>query len=57
MLWLQYLKDLQISFEEGRRVAENLIKSLISKGIYASHEFQGSVTLDIHIESHSDVDV
>jgi len=50
-------RSTEISFEEGRRVAENLIKSLNSKGIYASHEFQGSVTLDIHIESHSDVDV
>lgn len=50
-------RSTEISFEEGARVAENLIKGLVSKGIYASHEFQGSVALNIHIESHSDVDV
>lgn len=50
-------RSTEISFEEGTRVAENLIKNLSSKGIYSSHKFQGSVALDIHIEGHSDVDV
>lgn len=50
-------RSTEISFEEGKRVAENLIKNLSSKGISASHEFQGSVALDIHIENHSDIDV
>lgn len=50
-------RSTEISFEEGTRVAENLMKSLRSKGISSSHRFQGSVALDIHIEGHSDVDV
>lgn len=50
-------RSTEISFEEGTRVAENLMKSLSSKGISSSHRFQGSVALDIHIEGHSDVDV
>ena len=50
-------RSTEISFEEGTRVAENLMKNLSSKGISSSHRFQGSVALDIHIEGHSDVDV
>ncbi|MDN5098727.1 hypothetical protein O8C85_09295 [Aliarcobacter butzleri] len=50
-------RSTEISFEEGLRVAKNLIESLNSKGILASHKFQGSVALDIHIEGHSDIDV
>lgn len=47
----------EISFEEGDRVANSLTKDLISLGIKAKHEFQGSVPLDIHIKGASDVDV
>jgi hypothetical protein len=50
-------KYTKISFEEGERVANSLKKGLASLGMTASHRFQGSVPLDIHIKGVSDVDV
>lgn len=47
----------EISFEEGKRVADSLINSLSKIDCQATYEFQGSVPLDIHIKGVSDVDV
>lgn len=47
----------EICFEEGDRVANSLKASLKHLNINTTHEFQGSVPLDIHIKGVSDVDV
>ena len=45
------------SFEEGERVAKGLKADLEKHGVTVTHDFQGSVPLDIHIKGNSDVDV
>ena len=47
----------EICFEEGERVAASLKSSLKNEIGELTHEFQGSVPLDIHIKGVSDVDV
>jgi hypothetical protein len=47
----------EICFDEGDRVATSLKAGLERSGIKASHDYQGSVPLDIHIKGVSDVDV
>jgi hypothetical protein len=47
----------EVSISEGNRVADNLIKQLITKNIKVEKKLQGSVALDIHIKGHSDVDM
>jgi hypothetical protein len=47
----------EISFKEGERVASSLKSGLRNEIDNITHEFQGSVPLDIHIKGASDVDV
>ncbi|WP_444935249.1 hypothetical protein ACJJIW_11765 [Microbulbifer sp. JMSA004] len=47
----------QISIDEGNRVADSLIKSLLNNGESVTKRLQGSVALDVHIKGHSDVDI
>lgn len=46
-----------VSIDEGNRVADSLIKSLLNSGESVTKRLQGSVALDIHIKGHSDVDM
>ncbi|MEC6833595.1 hypothetical protein VXS06_17665 [Photobacterium toruni] len=50
-------KSTEISIQEGNRVADSLINSLIKQGESVTKRLQGSVALDIHIKGHSDVDM
>jgi hypothetical protein len=47
----------KVSINEGNRVADSLIKSLLNNGEFVTKRLQGSVALDIHIKGHSDVDM
>jgi hypothetical protein len=47
----------KVSIDEGNRVADSVIKSLLNQGESVSKRLQGSVALDIHIKGHSDVDM
>ena len=47
----------KVSIDEGNRVADSLIKSLLSNGESVTKRLQGSVALDVHIKGHSDVDM
>lgn len=47
----------KVSIDEGNRVADSLINSLLSNGESVTKRLQGSVALDIHIKGHSDVDM
>lgn len=51
------LQSTKVSIDEGNRVADSVIKSLLNKGESVSKRLQGSVALDIHIKGHSDVDM
>ncbi|AZP14142.1 nucleotidyltransferase family protein [Undibacterium parvum] len=50
-------KSTLVSINEGTRVANSLIKSLLNHGESVTQKVQGSVALNIHIEGHSDVDM
>jgi len=50
-------KYTQTSFDEGKRVINQLQNRLTNFGINSEFEFQGSVPLNIHIKQHSDIDV
>jgi hypothetical protein len=50
-------KSTDISIQEGNRVADSLINSLLKQGESVTKRLQGSVALDIHIKGHSDVDM
>lgn len=50
-------KSTEVSINEGKRVADSLIKSLQAQGESVTCRLQGSVALDIHIKGHSDVDM
>lgn len=50
-------KSTEVSINEGKRVADSLIKSLQAQGESVTYRLQGSVALDIHIKGHSDVDM
>lgn len=47
----------KVSIDEGNRVADSLVKSLLNQGESVSKRLQGSVALDVHIKGHSDVDM
>ena len=50
-------RSTEVSLSEGKRVSDNLLKSLSYKNIFIESRLQGSVALDIHIKGHSDVDM
>lgn len=45
------------TFNEGERVKNHLINKLPLRTISAEYRYQGSVTSDTHIKSHSDIDL
>lgn len=47
----------EISISEGQRVADSLIKSLVTRNEHVTSVLQGSVALNIHIKGASDVDM
>lgn len=50
-------KSTQVSINEGKRVADSLVKSLNNRGECVESCLQGSVALDTHIRGYSDVDM
>jgi len=51
---LEYTEN---TFKEGERVKNQLSDKLPNKGITPEFRYQGSVTSDTHIKSHSDIDL
>lgn len=47
----------EITFEEGERVKSQLNKHYVATKLTCDFEYQGSVTSDTHIKSHSDIDL
>ena len=47
----------EITYEQGDRVKNQLCQAFESSGIGCDFEYQGSVTNDTHIKSHSDIDL
>lgn len=47
----------EITYEQGNRVKNQLNQAFLSSSISCDYEYQGSVTNDTHIKSHSDIDL
>ncbi|POZ53102.1 hypothetical protein [Methylovulum psychrotolerans] len=47
----------EASINEGNRVSDSLVNKLNAQGENVTRKMQGSVALDVHIESYSDIDM
>tara|TARA_R110002073_G_scaffold80260_1_gene193364 strand:- start:4871 stop:6022 length:1152 start_codon:yes stop_codon:yes gene_type:complete len=47
----------RITYEEGKRIENQLEKAFAKCGIECEYRYQGSVPCDLHIKAHSDIDM